>query len=36
MFLKRGDDARGIRDGPVIEPRTGSLPWPVARQTRIK
>ena len=25
MFLKRGDDARGIRDGLVIEPQNGQL-----------
>ena len=25
MLLKRGDDARGIRDGPAIEPQNGQL-----------
>ena len=24
-FFQRGDDARGIRDGPVIEPQNGQL-----------
>jgi hypothetical protein len=31
MLLKRGDDARGIRDGPAIEPQNGQLA--LARRT---